>query len=1497
MRALMRGLFLFLLLILGSNLGVIAYAGSTFRSGATAQGSFNYKQVLDEISYSRIYDHVKNLSSVGSRVTGYDGSNEAGEYIYNYFKNELGFDTVAQKYKVMVPLDRGTYIYANGHEYQAYALWPNYIQTCYVPAVNPVRGPLIYANMGDLKDFNGKIVSGSIVLMEFNTGKNWINAMKLGAKAVIFTAPSSSSFYEARAKILQTPIHFPRVYVSQEVGAILKGLADSGTEVSLSLDMKYEEVEATNIIAMVNGTERPNDIIIAAAHYDTWSVVPSLAPGADEAVSVSSLMEIANYLSKPEHRPKVSMWFVALSGHWEALTGAREFVEKYFFDEAVVSGQRKIWAFMALDFSTDLTKMALVYTGSFYEYHGGTITAIETRFTSWLEPQVSKVILPALQEQTGRQYSVEHGFLAPYGWWASIYGPYMLDSEPFSLAHGLGFALRTGSSRTMWGHPVSDLRYVSLSDLRPQLEVATAMLYYLSEVGVLMDWLRVSPTRTLYTAGGADVSGYITVLGEVLIYNISKGWYDAVPNAITAIIRGGSLSYSSYPFSKILVKADGAGKFVIHGIGGVFAVSHAGWAGTGIFVEAYLINNETGLIEYAPDLGQWGAMNIPFLYQPDRHPYPATTVVFKASSIVLFDISDPAGVSPKSFLDPRFESTHYTPWSSVPWLLQLFNFEDLSEYIMWGAVAAGQEDVAMLFVPPNTQAMVLYKLTSGFRTSGILVNATEENPEGEGILVGPSEESHITYTAYRFAKNLFLISKNRYDTLRAKFIRNVVVEEFYQKTEQSLLEAEQAFNNNQYEEAYPKSKLAWIYSITLYNEVMKNVYDTLNVNVLVLALLMPFVLLFEGLIFEASGRKRFISLSAIAASFILLYYLIHPAPHVASNFWMSPLGIFLEMLFIFVVGVFLSETLKITKKVRMRVIGKHYMERPSFSMILTSFSAGLRSMKRRKLRTILTMTNIFTVTFSLIALTSVVPAAAATFAPPTTYAASYNGMFLRRGTIRDVPQNVIDPSNLDVIRGLIPLETAIRVWWYPQSVRGRGVYTEISSENGTYTIKAVLGLSVNEVNVTHFDTMLKEGIWFPSDSSQGCIIPVEISDALGVGVGDTIRFGEYNLTVVGILDTTTANAFKDLDGYPITPVNPDLVMALFRGFIQQEDWIPLSFNEIIILPYELLMRKGGYISSLAFSSDDFDLLRGIAKTLSLVLRGFQIYIAHEETVLTVNPVTTFGLYGWSMMLIPQFIGAFIILDTMLGSVKERTREIGIYSAVGVSPRDVGSMFLMETLIYALIATVFGYLLGLIANMVLVTSGTLPPEFMVNTSSFSTALVLLVVIAFTLLGSIYPMTVASRIVTPSLARRWKLSTKPKGDVWEVPLPFSTTDESEVMGILKFLHEYLSAHTRETLDPFIVNTLKISSEDKEIVSQMLLQPIETGVNQELRIVFPYSETERRFLLLVIIKRLVGSSELWTSRNYEVIDCIRKQFLIWRGMAAPEREAYISRKVEGA
>ena len=49
-----------------------------------------------------------------------------------------------------------------------------------------LNGALIYVGRGELNELSGKTVENAIVLMEFESGRNWLTAADLGAKALIY---------------------------------------------------------------------------------------------------------------------------------------------------------------------------------------------------------------------------------------------------------------------------------------------------------------------------------------------------------------------------------------------------------------------------------------------------------------------------------------------------------------------------------------------------------------------------------------------------------------------------------------------------------------------------------------------------------------------------------------------------------------------------------------------------------------------------------------------------------------------------------------------------------------------------------------------------------------------------------------------------------------------------------------------------------------------------------------------------------------------------------------------------------------------------------------------------------------------------------------------------------------------------------------------------------------------------------------------------------------
>jgi len=132
---------------------------------------------------------------------------------------------------------------------------------------------------------------------------------------------------------------------------------------------------------------------------------------------------------------------------------------------------------------------------------------------------------------------------------------------------------------------------------------------------------------------------------------------------------------------------------------------------------------------------------------------------------------------------------------------------------------------------------------------------------------------------------------------------------------------------------------------------------------------------------------------------------------------------------------------------------------------------------------------------------------------------------------------------------------------------------------------------------------------------------------------------------------------------------------------------------------------------------------------------------------TVEMFKTFS-YGIAVLVI--FIGSLLVFVTMMGSVNERTREIGIFRAIGFRRGHVMQIILLEAMVVGLIGGLLGYLGG---NAIAWVS--LP--LVVKSSSFAGlnynlgGVSLLLAVALSLIASLYPAQKASKL-DPSEALR-------------------------------------------------------------------------------------------------------------------------------------------------
>ena len=115
-----------------------------------------------------------------------------------------------------------------------------------------------------------------------------------------------------------------------------------------------------------------------------------------------------------------------------------------------------------------------------------------------------------------------------------------------------------------------------------------------------------------------------------------------------------------------------------------------------------------------------------------------------------------------------------------------------------------------------------------------------------------------------------------------------------------------------------------------------------------------------------------------------------------------------------------------------------------------------------------------------------------------------------------------------------------------------------------------------------------------------------------------------------------------------------------------------------------------------------------------------------------------------------FVGSMVVFVTMMASVNERTREIGIFSAIGFRRSHIMKIILLEAFIVSLVAGAVGYAIGMGVSRVLMSILTEhTPHFTFDPLIAAGAVFLSVVMG--LLASMYPATAASRM-DPSEALR-------------------------------------------------------------------------------------------------------------------------------------------------
>ncbi|MBU7047264.1 MAG: ABC transporter permease [Theionarchaea archaeon] len=189
-----------------------------------------------------------------------------------------------------------------------------------------------------------------------------------------------------------------------------------------------------------------------------------------------------------------------------------------------------------------------------------------------------------------------------------------------------------------------------------------------------------------------------------------------------------------------------------------------------------------------------------------------------------------------------------------------------------------------------------------------------------------------------------------------------------------------------------------------------------------------------------------------------------------------------------------------------------------------------------------------------------------------------------------------------------------------------------------------------------------------SNDTYNAMAGTVLADQLGLEVGDTIMFMGEEFKIVGII--TFGNTLLD-----------------------QAYYIHIDTAR------EIAQRPSDYVNMIRVKVSKPGTEDEVAKRISLTIPGVEARSSEVMSEQVGDFLSIIEKVTWAISAVAAIVGGVGIANTMLMSVIERTKEIGVFKAVGWSNADVMKTILLEGLILGFLGGVMGVGLGFVATIV------------------------------------------------------------------------------------------------------------------------------------------------------------------------------------------------------
>lgn len=286
-----------------------------------------------------------------------------------------------------------------------------------------------------------------------------------------------------------------------------------------------------------------------------------------------------------------------------------------------------------------------------------------------------------------------------------------------------------------------------------------------------------------------------------------------------------------------------------------------------------------------------------------------------------------------------------------------------------------------------------------------------------------------------------------------------------------------------------------------------------------------------------------------------------------------------------------------------------------------------------------------------------------------------------RGSAKTLTQ-----EDADAIRSEITLAKAVSpelAGRYQITAKGKNTNTSVNGVDENY-------LSVRNVEVSEGNFITEQNM--KSLSRVAVLGPTARADLFGEDIdpiGQTIRIKNVVFTIVGVTKAKGGSGFGSQD---------DMI------------FIPLTSAQRFLAGEQ-------YVSTISVQANDSDSMTTLQEQITdLLLERHNISdktqadfstFNQADIVATASSITqTFTILLGAVAGISLVVGGIGIMNMMLTTVTERTREIGLRKAIGADRKDISKQFLIEAIVLTCVGGIIGVILGALISWVVQLTGLL-----------------------------------------------------------------------------------------------------------------------------------------------------------------------------------------------